>query len=369
MKFTYRVDDEVVLRLIEPHHADELFAVIDANRSVIRPWMRWVDEVTDVAAIRPTIGKWIIQTAETGCVSLGIELGGALVGAVFHVRPDVTNDQVEIGYWLAESARGRGVALRAVRAFIDITIRDLGFNRINIRIAPGNRPSLALAERLGLEPEGVSRQAWKVGDAYYDATEFGVLADEWRPQAPPFALTCEIGEGLDLCLLEPRHADAMFALVDRNRAHLSPWMAWCTPDCTAADTEAFIRNSLRGLSQGRGAALGIRRQGRSVGAIGNEDVDLDKRCTDIGYWLDELAQGQSLVTRAVRAVIDYSLIDMGLDRVTIHTATSNARSRSVPERVGFRCVGTKPHDNDTGDPGLDPVEYELLAADWGVIKS
>lgn len=180
MSLTYSIDEEIILRLIEPHHAAELFRVIEANRHVILPWMRWVNEVTDVQAVHELINKWLTMKTETGCMSLGIEWNGELVGAVFHLRPDVVNRVVEVGYWLAESARGRGVASRAVRKMLDITFDDLQFNRANFRIAPHNKASLALAGRLGFVREGQTRQAWKVGDEYWDAVEFGVLAYEWK---------------------------------------------------------------------------------------------------------------------------------------------------------------------------------------------
>lgn len=180
MSHVYEIDSDLTLRLIEQDHAEKLFAVIDANRAMILPWMRWAKDVTEVGVLRGMIGDWLKQTDETGCMSLGIELDGELVGGVFHIRPDKVNNVVEVGYWLAESARGRGVATRAVKKMLDITFNELGFNRVNIRIAPQNKPSLALAERLGLKPEGVCRQAWKVGDEYRDAVEFGVLAGEWK---------------------------------------------------------------------------------------------------------------------------------------------------------------------------------------------
>ncbi len=180
MSFTHRIDDELMLRQIELGHCEALFAVVDANRDALLPWMRWVNEVTDVESVRAMIGKWLEMKAQTGCMSLGIELDGELVGAVFHVRPDLTNRQVEIGYWLAASARGRGAASRAVGAMLDITFGELGFNRVNVRVAPENTASLALAERLGLTREGVSRQAWWDGQRFWDAVEFGVLAEEWK---------------------------------------------------------------------------------------------------------------------------------------------------------------------------------------------
>jgi len=193
MNFTYQIDDEITLRLIEPRHAEALFAVVDANRDALLPWMRWVNKVTDAEVLRGMIDQWVTQTAQTGCMSLGIELDGELVGVVFHIRPDKVNSQVEVGYWLAQSARGRGAASRTVRAMLDITFRDLEFHRVNVRIAPENEASLALAVRLGFRREGVSRETWWDGIRYWDAVEFGVLSQEWlsadvpdhKPDNPP----------------------------------------------------------------------------------------------------------------------------------------------------------------------------------------
>ncbi len=180
MNPVYKIDDDITLRPFEPDDAETLYKIIDANREAIRVYMRWVDEVTGPDWTTARIEEWQQIQAETGTLFLAIELDGVLVGSVFHVRPDMKNNVVEIGYWLAESARGRGVATRAVRKLLDISFSELGFNRVNIRIAPNNKPSLAIVERLGLKPEGVCRQAWKVGDEYWDAVEFGVLADEWK---------------------------------------------------------------------------------------------------------------------------------------------------------------------------------------------
>ena len=364
MKLTYRIDKDLTLRFLEPRHAEALFVVIDANRRAILPGMRWVQEVTDAEVLRGMIGDWIKQTAETGCMSLGIELDDELVGAVFHVRPDTANNQVEVGYWLAESARGKGVATRAVRAFIDVTIRDLGFHRVNIRIAPQNTSSLALAERLGLKPEGISRQAWKVGNEFWDATEFGVLADEWDVKSPPFALTHWVDKELALRLVERRHADELYGVIDANREHIKKWMSWLTDTYASVDTDTFIRLDLTRQAECKGMNLAMVFKGKLVGGIGNGPADLINRSADIGYWLAEHAQGKGIVTRAAHEMINYSVRDLGLNRVTIHAAAGNAKSQAVPERLGFDRVGIFRKAVPVHGVFVDWVQYAMLAEDW-----
>ncbi len=364
MNFTYKIDDEITLRLIEPRHAEELYVVVDANRDALLPWMRWVNEVTDAEVLRGHIGRWVAQTAETGCMSLGIELDGELVGVVFHIRPDMVNKQVEVGYWLAESARGRGAATRAVRAMCDITFRDLGFNRINVRVAPENKASLAVAERLGLTREGVSRQAWLADGKYWDAMEFGLLTGDWEVTSPAFALTYRVDDELVLRLPELRQAEAMYALIEGDRGHIERWLSWCAPGYALGDAVNFLRDNLAKLAQGRGLALEMVYQGQFVGGVGNAPADTKNLSAEVGYWLIASAQGRGIVTRATRAVVDCLLVDMGMNRVTIHTATGNTKSQAVPERLGFQRVGVFRKSDLLQGEFVDTVQYSMLAEDW-----
>ena len=50
--FTYRINDRLELRLYEPGHADEVFAVSSANRDHIRGWLPWIDAVKTVEDTR-----------------------------------------------------------------------------------------------------------------------------------------------------------------------------------------------------------------------------------------------------------------------------------------------------------------------------
>jgi len=364
MKLTYKIDNEISLRLIEPQHAGELYTVIDTNRDVILPWMRWVNEVTDVAAVSDYIRQWLIQTSETGCLSLGVELKGELVGAVFHVRPDLTNKQVEIGYWLAKSARGRGVVTRAVRALCDITFRDLGFNRINVRVAPENNASLAVAERLGFTREGLSRQAWLEGDKFWDAVEFGLLAEDWDVTLSAFSLTHQVDDDIALGLPVRHLAEQVTGLIETNRDHISRWLSWCTPEYGLTDTHEFISANLKRLADGGGLGLWIYFRGELVGGVGNPPVDKANRSADVGYWLNEAAQGQGIVTRATRAMVDYSFIDMKLNRVTIHAAKGNDRSLAVPQRLGFQKDGEFRKPVCLHGEFVDVIQYAMLVEDW-----
>ena len=63
----------------------------------------------------------------------------------------------EIGYWVKKEARRRGVALGAARLVIDWAFEELGVERLEILMYPGNEASQALAGKLGFTRECLLR--------------------------------------------------------------------------------------------------------------------------------------------------------------------------------------------------------------------
>jgi RimJ/RimL family protein N-acetyltransferase len=75
------------------------------------------------------------------------------------------HDIAEISYFLRASARGRGLATRAVRLVAGWAFDELAVERIELRVHPENDASRRVAERAGFTREGVERasRAWPDG--------------------------------------------------------------------------------------------------------------------------------------------------------------------------------------------------------------
>ena len=73
------------------------------------------------------------------------------IGLEVHERPQRHG---EIGYWLAASARGRGIATRAVAMLARWGVDTLSVPLVELHVLPANARSLAVAERAGFRPEG-----------------------------------------------------------------------------------------------------------------------------------------------------------------------------------------------------------------------
>lgn len=168
----------------------------------------------------------------------------------------------------------------------------------------------------------------------------------------------------ELQLLEERHADELFALVDRNRAHLREWLPWLDANTRAEDSRAFIQMTLQQFAGNNGFQAAIRREGRLAGIVGLHFVDWTNRVTSIGYWLGREHAGRGVMTRAVARVLDHAFGELRLGLVEIRCAPGNHKSRAIPERLGFTCEGQLRQREWLYDHFVDHVVYSLRAEEW-----
>jgi RimJ/RimL family protein N-acetyltransferase len=85
------------------------------------------------------------------------EANGEFLGMAALVRVDLEGRQAEAGYIVAPAARGRGVAVRALRLLTTWAFDQLGMERVELRIDVENLPSVKVADRAGYVREGVLR--------------------------------------------------------------------------------------------------------------------------------------------------------------------------------------------------------------------
>lgn len=183
--FPIRLNDTVVLELLDPRHADELFRVTDDNRAHLREWLPWVDGCTTVDDTLAFIQQTQKQYLENNGFQTVIRYEGHIVGVVGHHGVDRTNRSTSLGYWLSEGAQGRGIVTEACRWFTAHAFGRWNLTRVEIRCAVENRKSRAIPERLGFRHEGILRDAEWLYDHFVDHVIYGMLAPEWRRSTTP----------------------------------------------------------------------------------------------------------------------------------------------------------------------------------------
>lgn len=176
-----------------------------------------------------------------------------------------------------------------------------------------------------------------------------------------FALTVDDEVAVELA--EESDAPLIFALTDANRDHLRPWMPWVDATVTVADTLAFLRFVRGEYAAGRQFHANLRYRGAIVGGMGMR-INRPNDSADLGYWIDREHTGHGIVTRAARALTTAAFDRMGLHRVSIHAGVENARSRAVPERLGYTFEGVLRDAERVGDRYVSHAAYAMLAPDW-----
>ncbi len=175
----------------------------------------------------------------------------------------------------------------------------------------------------------------------------------------------KLEDGIELRLLQLRNAPEVFALVDTGRAFLRVWLPWVDNHRDVADTEAFIREALEQFVLGEAIHVGIWYDGVFAGVIGYHRINMENHLGEIGYWLGEQYQGKGIMTRACRAMVTYGFSELKLNRIEIHCALDNTKSRAIPERLGFKEEGILRQAERVHDRFVDNVVYGMVASDFG----
>ncbi|MEO1236454.1 MAG: GNAT family protein [Planctomycetota bacterium] len=186
------------------------------------------------------------------------------------------------------------------------------------------------------------------------------------------SLAIPVDDEVSLRLVAPEHAEEITAVARANVEYVGRWLPWCTEKYDVEGCRAWALSSLRGFGERKQLPLSVLEHGRVVGGCGindwrqqtNADWDHAVAWGEIGYWLAEDATGRGIVTRCVRRLLDYAFDEIGLERMVIRVEPDNARSRAVPERLGFTCEGTSRRVAVWKGRPVDMRVYSMLADEW-----
>lgn len=102
-----------------------------------------------------------------------------LVGCLWTGRTDWTARSTEVSYAVAPHARGFGIAAEAVDA-LAVALLEHSFQRVELRVAPGNVASRRVAEKAGFTYEGLLRNAGNVHGERVDLQIWSFVAADLR---------------------------------------------------------------------------------------------------------------------------------------------------------------------------------------------
>lgn len=178
-QFPILKSEKLVLKKIEAHHIDEVFEIYD-NDTVFA--YCGILSKHNKETVKNMIGHFERDYNKKSKVKWGIFANAEpdrLLGIaeVFDFNQKVNG--ATLGYFLAESHWGKGIATETVKILLDYLFMEVNVNRIQAEVMPGNEPSKKVLMKNGFIQEGTLRQAtfW-AGKGVIDIEIYGILKED-----------------------------------------------------------------------------------------------------------------------------------------------------------------------------------------------
>lgn len=274
--------------------------------------------------------EWLGQQDEmagNGHLVRAIDVGGTLAGVVALTPHDESGGR-ELGYWVAPSFWGQGLATRAAaRLIAEAWSPGDTTPGVFARAAVDNPASARVLQKLGFEPVGVAERHFVSRGRPVRCHLFWL--DRRGPQ-----LSLETRR---LVLTRPYAADIPRLVAFLGDMDIARQTARIPHPYRRTDAEAFVSGT---ATRGE-LAFAIRLKDEDGALIGGAGFGgMDGGTPELGYWLAPPFWGRGLATEAARAVIDLAFGDDAVREVHASARVTNVASRHVLEKCGFQQCGT-----------------------------
>ncbi len=106
---------------------------------------------------------------------------GSKIGFIGHFYVlHVAGKQLEIGYSLVPSERGKGYGTEATQLMVDYLFLSKDTMRIQAQTDPRNVASHKLLEKVGFMKEGTLRKSFFMRGKWVDSYIYSILREEWK---------------------------------------------------------------------------------------------------------------------------------------------------------------------------------------------
>jgi len=177
--FEYPLDDNLSLRLYQPFQSDIKYNLLRANQSEFSQWFWWANNRFTLAKEKDIARKLLKRYARRTGIGVTIWQDNVMVGnASTSIDPDSKSG--DVGYWLDQFSRGKGIMTRTVQALLDDAFSNYSIERMGILAAVANQGSRAIAERLGMQLELIQKDETVIQGQFVDHVQYSILRDEWK---------------------------------------------------------------------------------------------------------------------------------------------------------------------------------------------
>ncbi|KMK76762.1 GNAT family N-acetyltransferase [Alkalihalobacillus pseudalcaliphilus] len=164
--------------------------------------------------------------------------------------------------------------------------------------------------------------------------------------------------------LQATDGDVVYLAVRDSIHELKQWLSLFQTTPTLEETEILLRKahidflkrkSLRYL-------IFLKDTNEFIGTASLHAIDWEISKCEIGYWMNSPFAGNGYMTEAVKELIELGFQQLKFRRIGIRCESTNYKSRSIPERLGFELEGTLRNEDLTADGNklTDICIYSLI---------
>jgi ribosomal-protein-serine acetyltransferase len=185
----------IELRLFYRDDVSSLFKAVKENLAHLSEWKVWYEKLMSKREVQVFIDANYRQTVELLSPEQelinhpGFQCGifaedGTVLGMVGFQGLNLRNHIAAIGYWLVESAQGKGIMTLAVQKLIEYGWDVLGIHRYEIQVWVGNKRSSSVAERLGFVKESILKEIEYRNGEYLDHYLYRLIPSDLKNTTP-----------------------------------------------------------------------------------------------------------------------------------------------------------------------------------------
>jgi [ribosomal protein S5]-alanine N-acetyltransferase len=324
----------VLLRPITLQDAKELVALHRASRA---HFGSWTPPTLSVAEFRKNYKQW----TRTGSLRFVVCLkqDGRMIG-------DVAFSQIVLGrlrsaymgYSVGAAYAGQGYMQEALQLALRHVFRTLKLNRVEANIQPGNRPSIALAQRLGFSMEGYSRRYLKLANGWRDHQRWTLLASDWKPTRKTRPTSSQNLDGIEIRDLG-LHDIAAFAVL-RHQISLQGDFMLPEPGEVVAEKESFAGRIAKTLADPLIKRILALDRGRVVGFVSGTrgERQRNQHSVHVGIGLLDAYAGRGIGRRLMDEIEAWAR-ETGARRLDLRVMVHNKRAVALYLRCGYAIEG------------------------------
>ena len=132
---------------------------------------------------------------------------------------------------------------------------------------------------------------------------------------------------------------------------LKPWMPFAQRIPAVEETEANLREAhIKFLKRNSFRFLIFHKEtNQFIGQASLQGITWALPKGELGYWINTEFSGNGYMTEAIRELTRFALEMLHFKRIEIRVESTNVKSRSIPEKLGFALEGILKNDDLSAD--------------------